>query len=58
MDIALFSVSVNCAADSVGEKFLQVGTWERSNLRHGNLLFQPFGFSVSVSQELRARNSC
>ena len=58
MDTSLFSVSVNCAADSVGEKFLQVGTWECSNLRHGNFLFQPFGFSVSVSQELRARNSC
>ena len=58
MDTTLFSVSVNCAADSVGEKFLQVGTWECSNLRHGNLLFQPFGFSVSVSLELRARNSC
>ena len=47
MDTALFSVSVNCAADSVGEKFLQVGTWECSNLRHGNLLFQPFGFPCS-----------
>ena len=26
MDTSLFSVSVNCAADSVGEKFLQIGT--------------------------------
>ena len=58
MDTSLFSVSVNCAADSVGEKFFQVETWQCSNLRHGNLLFQPFGFSVSVSQDLRARNSC
>ena len=28
MDTLLFSFSVNCAADSVGEKFLQLRTWQ------------------------------
>ena len=29
MDTLLFSLSVNSAADSVGERFLQVRTWKK-----------------------------
>lgn len=38
MDTLLFSFSVNCAVDSVGEKFLQDEPGKCNNLSHGNLM--------------------